>query len=101
MVVASSSAQSWALFKEQVDDTIIKALQPKIIYPICCKTYPAISPSVEYNVTDSWLDPEEIAEAGEYASSVMSFTRKFATIKDVGVAPRIPINWIFKNFKCQ
>lgn len=94
MVVASSSAQSWALFKEQVDDTIIKALQPKIIYPICCKTYPAISPSVEYNVTDSWLDPEEVAEAGEYPSSVMSFERKFATIKDVGIAPRIPINWI-------
>ena len=94
MAVASSSAQSWALFKEQVDDTIIKALQPKIIYPILAKTYPAISPSVEYNVTDSWLDADEVAESGEYASKVMNFTRKFATIKDVGVAPRIPINWI-------
>jgi len=94
MAVASSSAQSWALFKEQVDDTIIKALQPKIIYPILAKTYPAISPSVEYNVTDSWLDADEVAESGEYSSKVMSFTRKFATIKDVGVAPRIPINWI-------
>jgi len=94
MAVASSSAQSWALFKEQVDDTIIKALQPKIIYPILAKTYPAISPSVEYNVTDSWLDADEVAESGEYSSRVMSFTRKFATIKDVGVAPRIPINWI-------
>jgi hypothetical protein len=94
MVVASSSAQSWALFKEQVDDTIIKALQPKIIYPILCKTYPALSPSVEYNVTDSWLDADETAESGEYKSKVMNFTRKFATIKDVGVAPRIPINWI-------
>lgn len=94
MAVASSSAQSWALFKEQVDDTIIKALQPKIIYPILAKTYPAISPSVEYNVTDSWLDADEVAESGEYSSKVMNFTRKFATIKDVGVAPRIPINWI-------
>lgn len=94
MTVASSSAQSWALFKEQVDDTIIKALQPKIIYPILAKTYPALSPSVEYNVTNSWLDADEVAESGEYASKVMNFTRKFATIKDVGVAPRIPINWI-------
>jgi hypothetical protein len=94
MVVASSSAQSWALFKEQVDDTIIKALQPKIIYPILCKTYPALSPSVEYNVTDSWLDADETGESGEYKSKVMNFTRKFATIKDVGIAPRIPINWI-------
>ena len=94
MAVASSSAQSWALFKEQVDDTIIKALQPKIIYPILAKTYPAISPAVEYNVTDSWLDADEVAESGEYSSKVMNFTRKFATIKDVGVAPRIPINWI-------
>jgi len=94
MAVASSSAQSWALFKEQVDDTIIKALQPKIIYPILAKTYPAISPSVEYNVTDSWLDADEVSESGEYSSKVMQFTRKFATIKDVGVAPRIPINWI-------
>jgi hypothetical protein len=94
MVIAASSAQSWALFKEQVDDTIIKALQPKIIYPILCKTYPALGPSVEYNITDSWLDADETAEAGEYKSKVMNFTRKFATIKDVGVAPRIPINWI-------
>jgi len=94
MVVAASSAQSWALFKEQVDDTIIKALQPKIIYPILAKTYPALSPSVEYNVTDSWLDADETSESGEYSSKVMQFTRKFATIKDVGVAPRIPINWI-------
>jgi len=94
MVIAASSAQSWALFKEQVDETIIKALQPKIIYPILCKTYPALSPSVEYNVTDSWLDADETAESGEYKSKVMSFTRKFATIKDVGIAPRIPINWI-------
>lgn len=94
MVVAASSAQSWALFKEQVDDTIIKALQPKIIYTLCCKTYPAISPSVEYNVTNSWLDADQVSEAGEYASKVMNFERKFATIKDVGVAPRIPINWI-------
>lgn len=94
MVVAASSAQSWALFKEQVDDTIIKALQPKIIYTLLAKTYPAISPSVEYNVTDSWLDGEEVSEAGEYKSKVMNFTRKFATIKDVGIAPRIPINWI-------
>jgi hypothetical protein len=94
MAVASSSAQSWALFKEQVDDTIIKALQPKIIYPICCKTYPALSPSVEYNVTNSWLDAEKVSESGEYASKVMNFERRFATIQDVGVAPRIPINWI-------
>jgi hypothetical protein len=94
MVIAASSAQSWALFKEQVDDTIIKSLQPKIIYPILCKTYPAISPSVEYNVTDSWLDVDEVAESGEYKSKIMNFSRKFATIKDVGIAPRIPINWI-------
>jgi hypothetical protein len=94
MVVASSSAQSWALFKEQVDDTIIKALQPKIIYPLLAKTYPAISPAVEYNVTDSWLSPDEVSESGEYSSSVMNFERRFATIKDVGIAPRIPINWI-------
>ena len=94
MTVASSSAQSWALFKEQVDDTIIKALQPKIIYPILAKVYPAISPSVEYNVTESWLDAEEVSESGEYKSKVMNFQRRFATIKDVGIAPRIPINWI-------
>lgn len=94
MVVAASSAQSWALFKEQVDDTIIKALQPKIIYPLVCKTYPARGPVVEYNVTESWLDADEVGEAGEYKSKVMNFERRFASIKDVGIAPRIPINWI-------
>ena len=92
--VASSSSSTWALFKEQVDDTIIKALQPKIIYPLLGKVYPAIGPVIDYNVTDSWLNPEEESESGEYPSAIMDFTRNFATIKDLGVAPRIPINWI-------
>jgi len=92
--VASSSNTTWALFKEQVDDTIVKALQPKIIYPLLGKVYPANGPVVDYNTTDSWLSPEEESESGEYPNAIMDFTRNFATIKDVGVAPRIPINWI-------
>ena len=92
--VASSSGSTWALFKEQVDDTIVKALQPKILYPLMAKVYPANGPVVDYNTTDSWLAPEEESESGEYPNAIMDFTRNFATIKDVGVAPRIPINWI-------
>ncbi len=92
--VGASSATTWALFKEQVDDTIIKALQPKILYPLLGKLYPANGPVVEYNTTDSWLVPEEQSESGEYPSGILDFTRNFATIKDLGVAPRIPINWI-------
>lgn len=92
--IAASSNSSWALFKEQVDDTIIKALQPKIIYPLLAKTYPANGPVVEYNTTDSWLEPEEESESGEYPNQILDFTRNFATVKDLGVAPRIPINWI-------
>lgn len=89
-----SSATSWALFKEQVDDTIIKALQPKIIYPLLFKTYAANGPVMEFNVTNSWLTPTQVSESGEYPSQALDFTRKYATIKDVGVAPRLPINWI-------
>jgi len=92
--IAASSASTWALFKEQVDDTIIKALQPKILYPLLGKVFPANGPVVDYNTTDSWLNPEEESESGEYPSQILDFTRNFATIKDVGVAPRIPINWI-------
>lgn len=92
--VGATSNSTWALFKEQVDDTIVKALQPKIIYPLLGKVYPANGPVVEYNTTDSWLSPEIESESGEYPSAVMQFTRNFATIKDLGVAPRIPINWI-------
>jgi len=92
--IGASSATTWALFKEQVDDTIVKALQPKIIYPLLAKVYPANGPVVDYNTTDTWLTPEEESESGEYPSQIMDFTRNFATIKDVGVAPRIPINWI-------
>ena len=91
---STSSATSWALFKEQVDDTIIKALQPKIIYPLLFKTYAANGPVMEFNVTDSWLTPDTVSESGEYPSAVMSFTRKYASIKDLGIAPRLPINWI-------
>ena len=90
----ATSNTTWALFKEQVDDTVIKALQPKIIYPLMAKVYPANGPVVEYNTTDSWINPEEQAESGEYPSGILEFTRNFATIKDVGVAPRIPINWV-------
>ena len=92
--VAASSDSSWALFKEQVDDTIVKALQPKIIYPLLARVYPAQGAVVDYNVTDSWIDPEEVSESGEYPSGTMDFNRKFASIKDLGIAPRIPINWI-------
>lgn len=92
--VSGSSASAWALFKEQVDDTIIKALQPKIIYPLLAKTYPANGPVVDYNVTDSWIDPDLVSEGGEYPNAVMNFTRNFATVKDLGVSPRIPINYI-------
>lgn len=91
---ATSSNTTWALFKEQVDDTIIKALQPKIIYPLLAKTYPANGPVVEYNTTDSWLNPEEVGESGEYPNAIIDFTRNFTSIKDIGIAPRIPINWI-------
>jgi len=92
--IAASSNSTWALFKEQVDDTIIKALQPKILYPLLGKVYPANGPVVEYNTTDTWLVPEEESESGEYPNQILDFTRKFATIKDLGVAPRIPVNWI-------
>ena len=92
--IGATSSSTWALFKEQVDDTIVKALQPKIIYPLLAKTYPANGPVVDYNTTDTWLNPEEESESGEYPSQILDFTRNFATIKDVGVAPRIPINWI-------
>src|SRR6056297_2134866 len=92
--IAASSSSTWALFKEQVDDTIVKALQPKIIYPLLAKVYPANGPVIDFNVTDSWLNPEEESESGEYPNAIMDFTRKYATIKDLGVAPRIPINWI-------
>lgn len=90
----ATSNTTWALFKEQVDDTIIKALQPKIIYPLLAKVFPANGPVVDYNTTDSWIDPEEVGESGEYPSAIMDFTRNYASIKDVGVSPRIPINWI-------
>jgi hypothetical protein len=58
------------------------------------KTYAANGPVMEFNVTDSWLTPDTVSESGEYPSAVMAFTRKYATIKDLGIAPRLPINWI-------
>lgn len=94
MATGVTSGNSWALFKEQVDDVIVKALQPKIIYPLLAKTYPANGPVVEYNVTDGWISTEIQSESGEYPSAVLPFTRKYATIKDRGAAPRIPINYI-------
>ena len=94
MAIAASSASTWALFKEQVDDTIIKALQPKIIYPLLGKTFPALGPVVDFNVTDTWLNPEEVSESGEYPNQILDYERKFATVKDLGISPRIPINWI-------
>ena len=93
--VASSSAQTWAMFKEQVDDTLIKALQPRIIYNLIAKVYPATQGVVAWDKTnDSWLNPTEIAESGEYPNAVMNFARTYISMKDIGLAPRLPINWI-------
>jgi len=92
--VGSTSNQSWALFKEQVDYKIIKALQPKIIYPTLCKVYPANGPVVDYNTTDSWLQPGKVSESGEFESGALDYERQYASIKEIGVAPRIPVNWI-------
>lgn len=91
---ATSSAISWALFKEQVDDAIIKALQPKIIYPLLYKTFPANGPVMEFNVTNSWTNPGEVTQGGEYPNAVMSFDRKYAAIKKIAQQVQIPIDYI-------
>jgi len=92
---ASSSAQSWALFKEQVDDTLIKALQPRIIYNLLCKVYPATTGVMAWDKTnESFLNPSEVGEGGEYPGAVMTFARTYLSMKDIGLAPRLPINWI-------
>ena len=93
-VVTGSSASTWALFKEQVDDTLYKALEPKIVYPIVTENVKANGPVMEYNTSDSWLTPEEIGDIAEYPSQTMEFERNFASIKDIGISPRIPLNWI-------
>jgi len=90
-----SSAQTWATFKEQVDDTLIKALQPKIIYNLLGKTYPATQGVMAFDDTqESWISPDEVGESGEYPGAVMRFHRNYISMKDIGVAPRIPMNWI-------
>jgi len=94
MVVDSSSASTWALFKEQVDDTLYKALEPKIVYPIVTEMVKANGPVMEYNTTDSYLTPEQIGDIAEYPSQTMEFTRNTASIKDIGLSPRLPLNWI-------
>lgn len=92
--VANSSAQTWAMFKEQVDDTLIKALQPRIIYNLLAKVYPATQGVMAWDKTDSWINPAEVGESGEYQSAAMTFSRTYISMKDIGIAPKLNINWI-------
>jgi hypothetical protein len=89
-----SSASSWALFKEQVDDAIIKAAQPKIIYPLLYKVFPANGAVMEFNTTNSWINPSEVSESGEYPNVAMNFSRQKVSIRDVGLKVPLPINYI-------
>jgi len=92
---AQNSSLSWATFKEQVDDSLIKALQPKIIYNLFAKSYPATSAVIRYDDSqESWINPGLVGESGEYPGGALNFNSTYISMKDIGVAPRLPMNWV-------
>jgi len=92
---AQNSSLSWALFTEQVENGLIKALQPKIIYTKFAKSYPTTGPVVRYDDTnESWMSPGLVGESGEYPGGALTFNSTNISMKDIGIAPRLPMNWI-------
>lgn len=92
---SQNSSLSWALFKETIDNGLIKAAQPKIIYPKFAKTYPVTGPVVRIDDTqDSWINPGLIGEAAEENGAALNFNSSNISMKEIGVAPRLPMNWI-------
>lgn len=94
-LLSQSGNQGWAVFKEQVEMTLMKALQPKIVWPVLTEPALATGPVMALNSTnDSWIDPSRVSQSGEYSSAVLDFARDYVSMKEIGVAPRIPINYI-------
>ena len=90
--MAWASSSNFALFTEQVDATIIREMQPKIIYPEITRKVSVDKGNVrEYNkMTD--IEPvtlNRVAEGGEFENAVVEFDRQVVALDEIGSAPRI------------
>ena len=90
--MAWAGASNFALFTEQVDATIIREMQPKIVYPEATRKVTVAKGNVrEYNqMTETEpIGLNSVSEGGEFDSDVIEFDRKVVTLDEKGSAPRI------------
>jgi len=87
-----SGADNFALFTEQVDATIVRALQPLIVHPDITRKVDVAKGNVrEYNklAQDFPYSVTSLSEGAEFPSSTLEFERKVVVLDEKGIAPRI------------
>lgn len=87
-----SGSSNFALFTEQVDATIVRAMQPKIVYDQLSRRVGVTKGNVrEYNqtTTDFPVSMTKVSEGGEFDAEVVEFDRQVVAFNEVGAAPRI------------
>ena len=87
-----SGQSNFALFTEQVDATIVRAMQPKVVYPEITRKVTADKGNVrEYNklTEDEPISMTKVSEGSEFDADLIEFDRYVVSFDEVGAAPRI------------
>lgn len=87
-----SGNTNFALFTEQVDQNIVRAMQAKIVYDQLSRKVAVDKGNVrEYNqmTNDFPISLNKVSEGGEFDASLVEFDRKVVAFDEIGTAPRI------------
>jgi HK97 family phage major capsid protein len=90
--MSMSGIENFALFTEQVDATIVRAMQPMIVHPDITRKVDVAKGNVrEYNKlkVDYPFTVTNLSEGAEFPSNTLEFERKVVVLDEKGIAPRI------------
>ena len=90
--MGESGIGSFALFTEQVDATIVREMQPRIVYPDITRRVGVDKGNVrEYNkmTEQEPIALDTVSEGAEFNSEVIDYDRYVVAFDEIGTAPRI------------
>lgn len=87
--MAFSGQGNFALFTDQVDETVVRAMQPLIVYDKLSRKVSVSKGNVrEYNqmTNDQPISLSKVSEGGEFSNATVEFDRKVVAFDETGVA---------------
>lgn len=87
--MAFTGAGNFALFTDQVDETVVRAMQPLIIYDKVSRKVGVSKGNVrEYNqmTADEPITMSKVSEGGEFLNATVEFDRKVVAFDETGTA---------------